>query len=31
VRTGHAMCAPLTTDIKTYPVRVENGDLFADL
>jgi 3-phenylpropionate/trans-cinnamate dioxygenase ferredoxin subunit len=31
VRTGRAMCAPLTTDIKTYPVRVENGDLYADL
>jgi nitrite reductase/ring-hydroxylating ferredoxin subunit len=31
VRTGRAMCAPVTTDIKTYPIRVENGDLFADL
>ena len=24
VCTGKAMCAPLTEDIKTYPVRIEN-------
>lgn len=24
VCTGKAMCAPLTDDIKTYPVRIEN-------
>jgi naphthalene 1,2-dioxygenase system ferredoxin subunit len=24
VCTGKAMCAPLTEDIKTYPVKIEN-------
>lgn len=31
VRTGKAMCAPLTDDIRTYPVKIENGRVFVDL
>ncbi|MGF6504993.1 naphthalene 1,2-dioxygenase system ferredoxin subunit [Paraburkholderia sp. 32] len=31
VRTGKAICEPLTTDIRAYPVRVENGDVFVEL
>ena len=31
VRTGKAMCAPLTEDIRTYPVKIENGRVFVDL
>jgi 3-phenylpropionate/trans-cinnamate dioxygenase ferredoxin component len=31
VRSGRALCAPLTEDIKAYPVRVEGDELFADL
>jgi naphthalene 1,2-dioxygenase system ferredoxin subunit len=28
VCTGKALCAPLTEDIRTYPVRVEAGRVF---
>ena len=31
VRTGKAMCAPLTEDIRTYPVKIENGRVFVSL
>jgi naphthalene 1,2-dioxygenase system ferredoxin subunit len=31
VRTGKAMCAPLTDDIRAYPVKIENGRVFVDL
>jgi naphthalene 1,2-dioxygenase ferredoxin component len=31
VRSGKAMCAPLTVDIQTYPVRVEEGEVFIHL
>lgn len=31
VRTGKAMCAPLTEDIRRYPVKIENGRVFVDL
>ncbi|MES2536164.1 MAG: non-heme iron oxygenase ferredoxin subunit [Pseudomonadota bacterium] len=28
VRNGKAMCAPLTEDVRSYPVKIENGRLF---
>jgi naphthalene 1,2-dioxygenase system ferredoxin subunit len=31
VRTGKAMCEPLTTDIRTFPVKVEGGDVYVKL
>ncbi|MBO1111571.1 non-heme iron oxygenase ferredoxin subunit [Bordetella petrii] len=31
IRTGRAMCAPATSDIRVYPVRVDNGDILVDL
>lgn len=31
VCSGKAMCAPLTVDIRTYPVKIENGRVFVDL
>lgn len=31
VRTGKAMCEPLTTDIRTYPVKIEDGYVFVEL
>ncbi|WP_321967842.1 non-heme iron oxygenase ferredoxin subunit [Burkholderia cepacia] len=31
VRTGKAMCAPLTDDIRTFPVRIEDGEVFIEL
>lgn len=31
VRTGAAMCAPLTEDVRSYPVRIEDGKVFLDL
>lgn len=31
VRTGKAMCAPLTDNIRSYPVKIENGRVFVDL
>src|SRR5262245_764400 len=31
IRSGKALCAPLTEDIKTYAVKVEGDDVFVDL
>jgi naphthalene 1,2-dioxygenase system ferredoxin subunit len=31
IRNGKAMCEPLTEDIRTYPVKIENGRVFVDL
>ena len=31
IRTGKAQCAPATEDIKTYPVKVENGEVLAEV
>lgn len=31
VCSGKAMCAPLTTDIRTYPLKIENGRVYVDL
>ncbi|WP_132980513.1 MULTISPECIES: non-heme iron oxygenase ferredoxin subunit [unclassified Pigmentiphaga] len=31
VRSGKAMCAPLTEDIKTYPLKVEGGRIWLQL
>ena len=31
VRTGAAMCAPLTEAVKTYPIRIEGQRVFVDL
>jgi naphthalene 1,2-dioxygenase system ferredoxin subunit len=31
IRTGKAMCEPLTVDLKSYPVRIEDGRVFVDL
>ncbi|GAB7542627.1 non-heme iron oxygenase ferredoxin subunit [Cupriavidus sp. CuC1] len=31
VRTGRAMCEPLTSDIRAYSVKVENGEVFVAL
>lgn len=31
VRTGKAMCAPLTQDVKVFPVTVEGNDVMIDL
>lgn len=31
VRTGAAMCAPLTEAVKTYPIRIEAGKVYVDL
>lgn len=31
VRNGKALCAPLTQDLRTYPVKVEGGKVFVDL
>jgi naphthalene 1,2-dioxygenase system ferredoxin subunit len=28
VRTGKAMCAPLTEDLRSYPVKIEGGRVF---
>ncbi|MFJ3046030.1 non-heme iron oxygenase ferredoxin subunit [Herbaspirillum chlorophenolicum] len=28
IRNGKAMCAPLTEDVKTYPIRIEDGRVF---
>jgi nitrite reductase/ring-hydroxylating ferredoxin subunit len=27
IRTGRGLCAPITCDIRTYPVRIENGNV----
>jgi naphthalene 1,2-dioxygenase system ferredoxin subunit len=31
IRSGKAMSAPLTEDIKTWPIKVENGRVFVEL
>jgi naphthalene 1,2-dioxygenase system ferredoxin subunit len=31
VRTGQAVCAPATRDIRAYAVKLENGDVFVEL
>lgn len=31
IRSGKALCAPLTEDVKTYAVKVEDGTVFVDL
>ena len=31
IRNGKAMCAPLTEDIRIYPVKIEDGRVFVDL
>ncbi|WP_298610052.1 non-heme iron oxygenase ferredoxin subunit [uncultured Thiothrix sp.] len=30
VCTGKALCAPLHEDIKTYPIKIENGKVFIE-
>jgi len=31
IRTGKAMCAPVTQDLPVYPVKIEGGEVFIDL
>jgi naphthalene 1,2-dioxygenase system ferredoxin subunit len=31
VRTGKALCPPVTEDIRTYPVRIEDGRIYVAL
>ncbi|ARP86774.1 non-heme iron oxygenase ferredoxin subunit [Bordetella genomosp. 9] len=31
IRTGKALCAPATADIRVYPVKVEDGQVLADI
>jgi 3-phenylpropionate/trans-cinnamate dioxygenase ferredoxin subunit len=31
ITTGKALCAPVTTDLKTYPVKTENDRVFIGL
>lgn len=31
VRTGKAMCAPLTQDIRVYPAKVEDGKVWIEV
>lgn len=31
IRSGRAMCAPLTKDVCTYPVRIEAGRVYVKL
>ena len=31
VRSGKAMCEPLTADIRTYPVKIEDGYVFVEV
>lgn len=31
VRTGKALCEPLTQDIRVYPVKIENGRVWVDV
>lgn len=31
VRTGEALSAPVCVDLKTYPVKIEDGDVFIQL
>src|SRR6202000_2626345 len=31
IRSGRALCAPLTKDVRTYAVKVDGNDVFVDL
>ena len=31
IRTGKGLCAPIETDIATFPVRVDGGDVLVEL
>lgn len=31
IETGQAMAAPVCVDLKTYPVKVEDGSIFVDM
>lgn len=31
VRSGKAMCEPLTTDVRTFPIKIEDGHVFVEL
>lgn len=31
VRTGRVLCLPATRPLRTYPVRVEGGDIFVEV
>lgn len=31
IRNGKAMCAPLTEDIRTYPVKIEGDRVFIEI
>lgn len=31
IRTGRAQCAPLTEDLKVFPVKVEDGQVFVEI
>ena len=31
IRTGRATCAPVTEDVRSYPVRIDGGQVFLDL
>ncbi|MFD1561077.1 non-heme iron oxygenase ferredoxin subunit [Paraburkholderia silviterrae] len=31
IRNGQAMCEPLTNDIQTYPVKIEDGGVFVEI
>ena len=31
IRTGQALCAPATLDLKTYPVKVEGEDVLVGI
>ena len=31
IRNGRAMCEPLMSDIRTYPVRIEAGSVFVNI
>ena len=31
IRNGKAMCAPLTEDVKTYPVKIEGTRIFIEV
>ncbi|KDC73604.1 naphthalene 1,2-dioxygenase system ferredoxin subunit [Bordetella bronchiseptica MBORD635] len=31
IKTGKTMCAPATADIRIYPLKIENDDIYVDL
>ncbi|ANB76983.1 naphthalene 1,2-dioxygenase [Paraburkholderia phytofirmans OLGA172] len=31
VRSGKAMCEPLTVDIQTYPIKIEGGSVYIEI